>query len=159
MTWIESELCIGCGRCVEACEVEGAIFLVDDKSIIDPSKCVSCGRCAEICPRGAVRTSASAAEPEGIRRVEVYPEVPAVQEDMLPRAASQTVEAAERVPSPPNAQRWMTVASTALGAAATLGETLLARWLEGRRGGTGGRSRVGGGPGRRRQHGKGPARR
>lgn len=156
MLWIERELCAGCGRCVEACDVQGAISLVEDKALIDPSKCVSCGRCLEVCPRGAIQDAAAVEQPQQIFPVAVYPnEVPAGRQDTLARALSQTAQAPQRVPAAPKAQRWMAVASTAFGAAATLGEALLNRWLEGSRGGSGRGSRAQGGRGHRRQRRKG----
>jgi Na+-translocating ferredoxin:NAD+ oxidoreductase RNF subunit RnfB len=42
--------CIGCKRCVKACEHD-AIHVVDNHAIIDYEKCVECGACAEVCKR------------------------------------------------------------------------------------------------------------
>ena len=40
--------CIGCGRCAEACPIEGAIVAEEDRRI-DRDLCNDCGRCAEVC--------------------------------------------------------------------------------------------------------------
>lgn len=46
--------CVECGRCQQACPVEGAI--VDDKEKrIDRTKCIRCMRCTEVCLGKALR--------------------------------------------------------------------------------------------------------
>ena len=40
--------CIGCGRCVEACQ-HNALQLIDNKVVINRNKCVLCGYCADKC--------------------------------------------------------------------------------------------------------------
>ena len=54
MPWkVDPEKCTGCMICVEefACP---AIFVANEKVVIDPNICVDCGVCAEICPYGAI---------------------------------------------------------------------------------------------------------
>lgn len=46
--------CIGCMRCVKACEY-GAITVTDFCASVDSSKCVSCGKCTEVCPANIVK--------------------------------------------------------------------------------------------------------
>lgn len=41
--------CIGCGKCVRACEYD-AITVENNLARIDPAKCVACGKCVESCP-------------------------------------------------------------------------------------------------------------
>lgn len=41
--------CVGCGDCVERCQVE-ALRLVDDVVSADESKCLGCGNCVSACP-------------------------------------------------------------------------------------------------------------
>ena len=54
---IDKDKCIGCGKCVEACNF-GAISLQGEgkekKAFIEPPLCRDCGACAEVCPVGAI---------------------------------------------------------------------------------------------------------
>jgi hypothetical protein len=50
---VKSELCEGCGKCVEACWMDAA-SLVDGKVHIDENECMCCGACAEQCKSGAL---------------------------------------------------------------------------------------------------------
>lgn len=43
-----NSLCTGCGRCVEACELE-AVRLVEGGVAIERKKCTNCGSCVEVC--------------------------------------------------------------------------------------------------------------
>jgi len=55
MPWVNEEICVGCGVCVDDCPV-GAITLKDDqKAIINEDKCIRCARCHDVCPQEAVR--------------------------------------------------------------------------------------------------------
>ncbi|RLI98712.1 MAG: ferredoxin [Candidatus Aenigmatarchaeota archaeon] len=54
MPWINEDMCVGCGICVENCPVD-AIFMEKGKAEIDMDECIRCGKCHEACPRGAVR--------------------------------------------------------------------------------------------------------
>jgi ferredoxin len=55
MPWINEDLCVGCGECVDDCPV-GAITLKEDqKAIINEDECIRCGRCHDVCPQEAVR--------------------------------------------------------------------------------------------------------
>jgi len=50
---IDTELCNGCGTCIERCQVN-AISLTDDKSSIDRKRCIGCGNCVSFCPSDAI---------------------------------------------------------------------------------------------------------
>jgi len=54
MPWVNEEICIACGVCVEECPVE-AISIVDETARIDEEECIRCGRCHDVCPEEAVR--------------------------------------------------------------------------------------------------------
>lgn len=45
--------CLGCGVCLEAGCLAGAIELVDKQAVIG-EECRGCGRCAQLCPEGAI---------------------------------------------------------------------------------------------------------
>lgn len=51
---IDTEECIICGICKEACRFE-AIKAIDDKFEVDPLSCEGCGYCARVCPVNAIR--------------------------------------------------------------------------------------------------------
>jgi len=50
---IDSEVCLGCGACVDACPSE-AISEQDDKYVIDADGCNDCGACEDECPEEAI---------------------------------------------------------------------------------------------------------
>jgi ferredoxin/DNA-binding HxlR family transcriptional regulator len=47
------EQCIGCGTCVEKCQME-AISLTNDHAEINEERCIGCGVCAHLCPEHAM---------------------------------------------------------------------------------------------------------
>ncbi|MDK2909477.1 MAG: hypothetical protein PWR20_1044 [Bacteroidales bacterium] len=67
---IDESLCIGCGKCQQACPYHAIIYVPipceescpvgaikrgpDGKEHIDPEKCIHCGRCMTACPFGAI---------------------------------------------------------------------------------------------------------
>jgi thioredoxin reductase (NADPH) len=52
---INTSICIGCGNCVKACDVEGTLQVVNGKSIlIHPERCLGHALCADGCPTGAL---------------------------------------------------------------------------------------------------------
>jgi uncharacterized Fe-S center protein len=50
---VKTKKCVGCGDCIIRCPVD-AIFLKDDKAVIDTDVCIGCGECILICPTEAV---------------------------------------------------------------------------------------------------------
>jgi ferredoxin len=49
---VDSDLCIGCGTCVEACQFE-ALELVDGVAVVDVEICMGCGVCVSQCDQEA----------------------------------------------------------------------------------------------------------
>jgi ferredoxin len=50
---IDSDLCIGCGTCIDRCPME-AITLDDDISSIKRIRCIGCGNCITVCDSEAI---------------------------------------------------------------------------------------------------------
>ncbi|MFX1302166.1 MAG: 4Fe-4S binding protein [Promethearchaeota archaeon] len=51
---IDSDLCVGCGICIERCQMD-ALTLVDDISTVNRKKCLGCGLCVVTCSSGAIK--------------------------------------------------------------------------------------------------------
>jgi len=45
---VDPETCIGCGVCVQRCQMEG-VTLEEDKAVINPDRCIGCGLCVTTC--------------------------------------------------------------------------------------------------------------
>jgi formate hydrogenlyase subunit 6/NADH:ubiquinone oxidoreductase subunit I len=93
MPWVNQDMCVGCGVCVNDCPV-GAIALERDaKAVIDEENCIRCGRCHEICPQDAVRHDSEriplevAANIERTRRLLQHYRLPDQQQSFLERMA------------------------------------------------------------------------
>jgi len=52
-SWIDEELCIGCGRCLKPGHCE-AIEMVEGKARVKEDDCIGCGVCRALCPTGAI---------------------------------------------------------------------------------------------------------
>ena len=50
---IDTDKCIGCGKCAESCAPAAAIIL-DGKAVLDSRKCIKCYCCHEMCPVQAI---------------------------------------------------------------------------------------------------------
>ena len=55
---IDSELCIGCGRCVEVCPHQVFSLCGHKAVIIRFDACMECGACARNCPADALQVDA-----------------------------------------------------------------------------------------------------
>ena len=55
MPWVNEDMCVGCGVCVDDCPVGAITLKQDQKAIINEDECIRCGRCHEVCPEEAVR--------------------------------------------------------------------------------------------------------
>jgi NAD-dependent dihydropyrimidine dehydrogenase PreA subunit len=51
---LDTDLCIGCGMCVEVCPHE--VFAIENRkaNLLDRDSCMECGACQMNCPTGAV---------------------------------------------------------------------------------------------------------
>jgi Pyruvate/2-oxoacid:ferredoxin oxidoreductase delta subunit len=52
---VDEENCVGCGKCVERCQMEAVIVNDDKKAVIDYSRCIGCGVCVPTCKPQAIR--------------------------------------------------------------------------------------------------------
>ena len=50
---VNSELCVGCGRCESVCPVQAIAVGAEGKATVDRSLCRGCGACVRECPVGA----------------------------------------------------------------------------------------------------------
>ena len=55
MPWVNEDMCVGCGLCIEECPVDAISLQENDTAVIDDNKCIRCGHCHEVCPEEAVR--------------------------------------------------------------------------------------------------------
>ena len=55
MPWVNQDLCVGCGICVDECPVGAITQDQSSKAIINDDKCIRCGKCHDVCPQDAVR--------------------------------------------------------------------------------------------------------
>jgi heterodisulfide reductase subunit A len=59
---VDPARCDGVGRCVVACEYDGALTLVEEerdgrtvrRAVVNPGLCVGCGSCVGVCPQRAI---------------------------------------------------------------------------------------------------------
>ena len=51
---VDTEVCIGCGACADACPCD--VLEVQDgvSTVADPDSCIECGVCTDECPTGAI---------------------------------------------------------------------------------------------------------
>ncbi|MBS3763812.1 MAG: 4Fe-4S binding protein [Planctomycetes bacterium] len=54
MPWVDEDMCVGCGVCVEECPVD-CIAMPNETAHIDNEECIRCGICHGVCPEDAVR--------------------------------------------------------------------------------------------------------
>ncbi len=55
MPWVREDKCVGCGNCVKACPIPGAITMNGGKARISNALCTRCGKCFDVCPTHAIR--------------------------------------------------------------------------------------------------------
>jgi ferredoxin len=55
MPWVDQDLCVGCGICVDECPVDAITQDESRRAFIEDSRCIRCGKCHDVCPQEAVR--------------------------------------------------------------------------------------------------------
>ena len=51
---VRSDLCVGCGACVDVCPEPGALSMSGKLAMVDPTRCKGHGECVSACPMGAI---------------------------------------------------------------------------------------------------------
>jgi NAD-dependent dihydropyrimidine dehydrogenase PreA subunit len=51
---IDTEECISCGQCVEACPTDVLELGDDSAEVVNEEDCIACASCLEACPTGAI---------------------------------------------------------------------------------------------------------
>ncbi|MBY9016005.1 MAG: 4Fe-4S binding protein [Candidatus Lokiarchaeota archaeon] len=67
LSQVDSDLCSGCGTCVEKCPVDAIELNDSDIAEVNAEYCIGCGVCAHFCPENAITLL------EGMRKVYVAP--------------------------------------------------------------------------------------
>jgi len=68
---INTDRCTGCAACVEVCPT-GALYLVEDKAVVDRTLCRECEACLHACPAGAIiRADELSTHGSGVTRVPI----------------------------------------------------------------------------------------
>jgi len=52
---VDENSCVGCGRCVQRCQMEAVVINEEQKAVIDLSRCIGCGVCVPTCKPEALR--------------------------------------------------------------------------------------------------------
>ena len=64
MPFVKTGLCDGCGVCIQECPVE-AIYMENQRAVIDLEKCIKCGTCLSVCPCEAIRPDSENSQSSG----------------------------------------------------------------------------------------------
>jgi Fe-S-cluster-containing hydrogenase component 2 len=59
---VESEECIGCGDCLERCQMGALSIDADDVAQVNRDRCIGCGLCVTTCPSGAIQLQTKSAD-------------------------------------------------------------------------------------------------
>ena len=92
MITVDLARCNGCGACVAVCP-EGALYLIDDKAMVEASLCRECEACVAACPMEAIAITTPEARPAlapaGMAVVEAGPMSPSPRPEVavVPRRA------------------------------------------------------------------------
>jgi len=52
---VDEKECVGCGKCVQRCQMDAVIVNDEKKAVIDYCRCIGCGICVPTCKPGAIR--------------------------------------------------------------------------------------------------------
>ena len=68
---VKRKKCIGCEVCVEHCS-QKAIFMEEEKAVIDADKCIGCGECILMCAQEAIQVRWSKSIPDFMEKMIEY---------------------------------------------------------------------------------------
>jgi NAD-dependent dihydropyrimidine dehydrogenase PreA subunit len=72
---IDLARCNGCGACVDVCP-EGALYLIDDKAVVEERLCRECEACVAACPEEAIAFTTQKVAPAGVAVLQARPVSP-----------------------------------------------------------------------------------
>jgi NAD-dependent dihydropyrimidine dehydrogenase PreA subunit len=55
---LDSEKCIGCGKCIEVCPHQVFSLTENSAAVVDVDACMECGACSMNCPVNAIQVDA-----------------------------------------------------------------------------------------------------
>jgi heterodisulfide reductase subunit A-like polyferredoxin len=61
---VNTELCLCCGACAQACDLQ-AIWFLWGRAMINQNRCSMCGRCIEACGQAAIEEKRLSSEMDG----------------------------------------------------------------------------------------------
>jgi ferredoxin len=130
MYWVDEELCIGCGECVEVCSA-GAISLVNGIARIDQENCAECGDCASTCPEAAISSVPASvrARTANSRSMSLLP-VPSPTADYEVTRAARRVKVAMPPAEARSSRLWPAIGTALVWAARDLLPAALQAWQE-----------------------------
>jgi Na+-translocating ferredoxin:NAD+ oxidoreductase subunit B len=65
---LDVEACVGCGVCVDRCQME-ALSMDDDHAVLNAERCIGCGLCVGTCPSEALSLARKPEQPQVPRTV------------------------------------------------------------------------------------------
>ena len=68
MLFVNTQICNGCGKCIEACPIS-AISMQHNLAFIDQDICQGCAACVDACPQGAILSGERLTAPPEIIRL------------------------------------------------------------------------------------------
>jgi NAD-dependent dihydropyrimidine dehydrogenase PreA subunit len=92
MITVSYQKCTGCGECLQYCPNE-AIFLQNNKAVIDQDRCDECTACMEACPEGAIILT-QYEESEIVKTVKLVEDSPAKIHQRPIQATSNSIRSA-----------------------------------------------------------------
>jgi len=65
---VVNDKCIGCSKCINACDAKAISLTKDKKALINPKLCIGCAMCVAVCPNGSIDIPWSARSSEELQK-------------------------------------------------------------------------------------------